>query len=60
MSVTVLPVLPDVAAVVIVGESKQLFTPAICEEVKDAALGTLPAFCIPPAFAAMLFIISSI
>jgi hypothetical protein len=56
----VLPVLPDVAAVDIVGESKPLFTPAICEEVKDAALGTLPAFCIPPAFAAMLFIISSI
>jgi hypothetical protein len=54
-------VLPDVAAVDIVGESKPLFTPAICEEVKDAALGTtLPAFCIPPAFAAMLFIISSI
>jgi hypothetical protein len=36
-SVTVLPVLPDVAAVDIVGESKPLFTPAICKEVKDAA-----------------------
>uniref|UniRef100_A0A453BP40 Uncharacterized protein n=1 Tax=Aegilops tauschii subsp. strangulata TaxID=200361 RepID=A0A453BP40_AEGTS len=61
-SVTVLPVLPDVAAVDIVGESKPLFTPPICEEVKDAALGAtaLPAFCINPAFAAMLFIISSI
>jgi len=60
-SVTVLPVLPVVAAVDMTEESKPLLEVAICEEVKDAALGMPSApFCAPAALDAIVFKNSSI